>query len=357
MTDTSPPKSLVLVVGAGASKEAGLPIGSELKKQIATALDIRYDEWGSRKISGDDHIHAAFRQLATSINPTRPDINPLMQAGWRIRDAMPQAISIDNFIDAHRENDDIGKSGKLAIARCILTAESNSPLKIDRGNIYNKLNFSTLEATWFNTFFQLLTENCRQADLADRLSKVAIICFNYDRCIEHYLHAALQNYYAMSAEEATALLRNLAIYHPYGTVGKLPWQDPQVGIDFGATPAPNQLIALAGELRTFTEGVDTTKSNIEAIRATISKASRVAFLGFAFHRLNLDLLFPGLSDGEVARAFPVYGTALGLSTADIQVITRELQNLGGLRHEAIHLQGNLTCSQLLREYWRSLSLQ
>jgi hypothetical protein len=43
MQDATPSKSLVLIIGAGASKEANLPIGSELKHQIADAVNIQFD--------------------------------------------------------------------------------------------------------------------------------------------------------------------------------------------------------------------------------------------------------------------------------------------------------------------------
>jgi hypothetical protein len=349
-------KSLVLVVGAGASKEVNLPIGSELKRQIAKALDIRYGG-GFSKVSGDDLIDMAFRSISRTNGNQRGDINPYLYASWRIRDAMPQAISIDNFIDAHRSDPKIAICGKLAIVRSILAAESKSPLWIDRTNINNKPNFSALESTWFNAFFQLLTENCRQDDLPARFEKISIICFNYDRCIEHYLHSALQNYYGMKPEEANTVLAHLEIHHPYGTVGKLPWQNMSEGIDFGATPRPDQLIALASELRTFTEGTDARVSDITAIRATLSKANRIAFIGFAFHRLNLQLLFPGLSEGERVRNCKVCATALGISAIDTQIIVTELSNLGGIFHHEIFVRNDLTCSKLFHEYWRSLTLQ
>lgn len=305
---------------------------------------------------GDNVINDAFHILAASA-PGRGGINPYLHAAWRIRDAMPQAISIDNFIDSHRSDEKIALCGKLGIARCILTAESNSHLQIARGNINNKLDFSGLETTWFHTFFQLLTENCQQADLPQRLSKVVIICFNYDRCIEHYLYSALQNYYDLKPEEAAAVLSNLEIHHPYGTVGKLPWQDQKGGFDFGATPSPKQLLALAGELRTFTEGIDANTSNISAIRGALSNSCRIAFLGFAFHRLNIELLFPGLADGAKVRVCPVYATAHGISQADLQMIKQELTNNGGIHPEHVYLRNDLKCSQLIREFWRSLSLQ
>ena len=170
------------------------------------------------------------------------------------------------------------------------------------------------------------------------------------------MHLALQNYYGMSPEDATVTLSHLEIHHPYGTVGKLPWQDPQKGFEYGATPESQQLLTLAGELRTFTEGIDSRKSDITAIRSTLASAKRLAFLGFAFHRLNIELLFPGLADGEKVRVCPVYATAHGISSADSLEIKQELSNLAGIHHERMYIRNDLLCSQLFREFWRSLSL-
>ena len=125
-------KSLVFVVGAGASKEVGLPVGSELKDRIANALDIRYGN-GYNQTKGDHLIHGAFK-LLTSKQDTG-DINLYLEASQHIAEAMPQAQSIDDFIHAHQENPFITICGKLAIARCILHAESSSVMCIDKRNL------------------------------------------------------------------------------------------------------------------------------------------------------------------------------------------------------------------------------
>lgn len=345
---SSSSKSLVLVVGAGGSKEVGLPLGSELKTSIARALDIRYEN-GLRRNSGDGMIDAAFRLLAR-------DINPYLHAARRIAHAMPQALSIDNFIDSHRGDDTIALCGKLAIVRAIVDAERSSKLYVDRKNAYNTIRFADIEATWFNAFFQLLTENCYWADLPSRLSTVAIVTFNYDRCIEHYLHGSIQNYYGVSPVEAQEALKSLMVFHPYGTVGPLDWQSPNEGISFGGEVDAQRLLHLAGSIRTFTEGIDPTLGESNAIRHVLASADRMAFLGFAFHKLNLELLFEGPPFATEARTCPVFATSLGLSKADVTIITHEVSGLANIRHESCHLQNPLRCSELLREYWRSLSL-
>ena len=349
-------RKLVLVIGAGASKEVGLPIGSELKSKIAKYLDIRYQH-GYEMISGDHLINSAFKKYASIDNPDQPNINFYLEAGWRVRDAMPLAISIDNFIDSHRDERKIAICGKLAIARAILEAESKSLLKIDNRNIYNKINFSSIEETWFINFFRILTENCQVSELSERLSKVAIITFNYDRCIEQFFFYAIQHYYQLSADETSSVLNSLEIHHPYGAVGKLPWQNKTDGFEFGAEPHFTQLMSLAGELRTFTEGVDPSKGDIEAIRSTLASAQNIAFLGFAFHRLNLKLLFADIFDGQKQRDCSVYGTALGISDTDLQQIQSELSHIGAIHHSRIFLRNDLTSAKLFQEFGRSLHLQ
>jgi hypothetical protein len=269
---------------------------------------------------------------------------------------MPQAISIDNFIDSHRGSERIALCGKLAIARCILAAEDNSSLQADRSNTYNDMDFGSLGDTWFNAFFQILTENCQRQDLAARFQQVGIISFNYDRCVEHYLHSALQNYYRLMPNEATEALSVLEIHHPYGTVGVLPWMDITRGIQFGATPHARQLIEVAKQIRTFTEGTDTSTSDISATRASLATAERIAFLGFAFHRLNLELLFPRPQHKASPSLRPIYATAIGISQSDAELIADDLTEMCSVLPERIHVRTDLPCSQLFQEYRRSLSL-
>lgn len=349
-------KTLVLIVGAGASKEVNLPVGAELRTRIAQALNIQYKD-GYQRTGGDERIDQAFRFLARIRNPDRPDINPYLHASWRIRDAMPQAISIDNFIDSHRHDGLIAICGKLAIARCILAAEAESTLFVNSQSRNPRINFSGVEETWFNPFFQLLTENCQETELDQRLSQVAIVSFNYDRCIAHYLHGALQNYYGISSERAAQALSHLRIFHPYGSVGQLPWQSLHDGVGFGSSVLGERLVKISEGIRTFTEGVDPENSDVVAIRKTLENARKVAFLGFAFHRLNLQLLFPGLADGQQVLNRLTYATGHGISDADSQEIRYELRTLGAIFHDCFHFRNDLTCAKLFREFWRSLSLQ
>lgn len=343
----------VFIIGAGASNEVGLPVGSELKQKIAEALDIRCEDFG-RVVSGDRCIFEAFQaKVSDGQNPNR-QLRLLQQAGWHIRDAMPQAISIENFIDTHSENKHVELCGKLAIVRTMLEAEAKSALFVDRRQGNGQLRFENLSETWFNKPFQKLIENCKLSDLKHRLKSVVFIVFNYDRCVEHYLYYAFQNYYSITPSESAQLLQGLEIYHPYGVVGSLPWQGVDNGIEFGHEPSGGGLLLLAAQIKTFTEGTDVHSSKVNAIRSNLRGAQRLVFLGFASHKLNLDILVPAASSAPpIGRR--VLATAHGISDSDVSVISGDLATRGVLITQDIQIRNDLTCSQLFREYSRTLS--
>jgi len=58
-------KSLVLVLGAGASTEVNLATGHELKGKIASLLDIKFDHFGDRLLSGDGLIADALLRMSS----------------------------------------------------------------------------------------------------------------------------------------------------------------------------------------------------------------------------------------------------------------------------------------------------
>jgi hypothetical protein len=354
MTSISKP-SLVFVIGAGASYEFGLPLGSTLKKHISESLDIRF-EYGHTMISGSSKIEQAFRLLAQNPPGLPGDINPLLEASWIIRDAMPQAISIDNFVEAHQDNNLISQAAKLAIALSILEAESKSYLKIDSSNIYNTLNFEELNNTWISKFFHLIVDGCQISNIKNRLKQIAIITFNYDRTIEFYLHEALRNYYKIDSQVASELITHIKIFHPYGYLGELAWPHRHPAIEYGGTINAHQLIEASKNIKTFTEGVDEDKSEINAIRNFLYEANKIVFLGFAYHEQNLKLLYP-VPKSRLQKAITVFGTAKDISENNASVIRNELIELGGFDKNNLKINTNLTCSQLFEEYGRSLKLK
>lgn len=347
----SPTQKTLFIVGAGASAEVGLPIGSELKKRIASALSYEIQR-GWELVRGDEIILNALRALAELSAPPE-SIDAYIRAAHRTRDAMPQVISIDNFLDQHSDDKHIKECGKLAIVRTILKAEASSLLFINPSNIHNKMRFDGLEDKWYGHLWKLITENCNRAGLKERFSSIAFIIFNYDRCIEHYLFHSLQNNYSISPEKAAEIVGCIEIYHPYGIVGELPWRSQQNSIGYGGTPDARQLRELAGQIKTFTEGTDIASSHVSAIRGCMMMARRIIYLGFAYHKLNMELLTPTPNTLSVSPHLEIFGTALGESESNNTVI-RSVVADGKIHPQNARIR-DMECSELFREYSRSLS--
>ena len=348
-----PSKKTVIVVGAGASVEACLPTSAKLKERIAQLLDIRFGRFGTEKISGDDLITEALRKIQQ--DSKAPDINQYLHAGWDIRDGLWQAPSIDSFIEARQGDKKIELCGKLAIVRAILEAEKKSPLYIDPSTRLHESNFKSVEDTWLNAFWKRLSENCQAEGLEDRFSSIVLIIFNYDRCVEHFLYHSIQNYFGLSEDDAAALVNTIEIFHPYGTVGSLPWTGGPAQMAFGAEPTTNELVTLAEQIKTFTEGTDPKESEVEAIRNHVTDPDTLIFLGFAYHPQNIDLLRRPANEPHLDRNVltKCYGTAYEISEADcVEVESRIKGLISGSVDTTIK---NVTCRDFFDMYSLTLS--
>ena len=101
----------VFILGARSSKEARLPIESELANLIAKSLNIKFD--GGAPVSGYLVIANLLNLLSRTPIAPSPNQNDLDAVGRFINGAMPQAISIDNFISARTGDEILELCGKL----------------------------------------------------------------------------------------------------------------------------------------------------------------------------------------------------------------------------------------------------
>jgi len=285
-------------------------------------------------------------------------IRSYVKEARHVSNALPLAISIDNFIDSQRGNEKLSTCGKLAIVRSILEAEEKSKLYFDKSKGKLGLNSSRLEKTWYPPFFQLLTENCSKDDLYERFKFIALIIFNYDRCVEQFLYYALQNYYEVSDQEAAEVIKNIPIYHPYGSVGSLPWQEDKGTIEFGAKPKTYQLVDLISKIKTFTEETDPRSINdVHDIKFHVSNACKLVFLGFAFHKQNMQLIAPRKLDKgvkKIERLKPkCFATTFGISESDMEVIKGQVCDL--YTSEIPVTFDDISCCEFFKKFWRSLT--
>jgi hypothetical protein len=337
----------LLIVGAGASFEVGLPIGSALLTSIVELADIRFERWEQTRGS-PALLEALKARFFPAVHET---VDDHIRAGWQLAASAQQAISIDNLIDA-LEDPKIEVMGKLGIAQAILQAEGKSAAFKPRDPQRNDLDMSNFADTWYGTLTKLLAEGVRRSEVEGIFSNLEIINFNYDRCLEQYLPSSLAQYYGLDVARFREILATLPIHRPYGSVGRLPWQAGDgPAVDFGC-PEPQLVADVSRSLRTFTEQVS-DEGALHAMRAAVSSADRVVFLGFGFHRQNVELIAsPVQSHSEIL------GTAMGVSRSDLSVIDDEIWRgfeLRGLREPYRVELEDASCDRFLREHWRTLT--
>jgi hypothetical protein len=334
----------VLVIGAGASVEVGLPMGADLLKQIVKMTSFRNP---TGNFTGDIIISQALMQYLDE-GTDRTKYFQHIEAASQIGKSAEQALSIDNVIDA-LENPKIELVGKLGIARAILDAESKSKRFKYIDNIRHNLNLSNFNDVWYSSLKKILTENIRKSDVSSIFKNLEIINFNYDRCLEHYLPISLASYYGVPPSEIQSIMQGLIIHRPYGVAGRLPWQRGTThSVDFGEC-RPEQLAAIVQQIRTFTERVKEGKE-LAAMRKAIGAADRIVFLGFAFHRQNVKLLAQ-----KIQTHAEIVATAYKISSSDKSVIISEIESaFTNAKPSRIEL-ADMTCAQFFTEYSRTLT--
>jgi hypothetical protein len=107
-------KRTLFVLGAGSSFEVKLPVGLGLAKTIAKKLDVRIGDHGKNIGEGDKYLLGKFQTRLPQ------QFNEYLSAGWRIRDGLPTAASIDDFLDMHSHDELMQTIGKAAIVRSII---------------------------------------------------------------------------------------------------------------------------------------------------------------------------------------------------------------------------------------------
>lgn len=335
----------VFVVGAGASFELGFPLGSGLKDRIGDLSDFYFDY--AELIRGDELVQQA---LHMSYKAAGRDGNLAYRAGLAMKSALPLAISIDNYLEAHSTDEHAQIVGKLAIVRAILEAEGNTRLTTGRGRSSIDFSDTTLQGSWLTRLIRNLTEGVKREDTDDLFENVGFITFNYDRSLEEFLWRALQTYYGMTEQRAAEIVGTQLVYHAYGSVGRLPWQSgggPEA--PYGEKVSATTLLELSKRVQTFSEQID--NAHHSAMIERLGKARTVVFLGFGFLEQNMQLLeLQGLRTAE-----RVYATALGFSRSDCDVITERIREVLVDESVPVELRNDLTAARLFDEYSRSIT--
>ncbi|WP_417836787.1 hypothetical protein [Thalassospira tepidiphila] len=339
----------LFVVGAGASKEFGLPLGNELTGKIADKLRISSNGAPFSASVSSQPINFAVGHMAQLSADMFNVHRKYMIAADMISEAMPAAISIDNFLEAHKDSKEIAKMGKMAIVEAIIEAEANSKAYNEENEAFR---VSRLNEVWILNLFKMLTEGVDLENVSSIFNNISIVCFNYDRCIEVSFLQLLNKYYGVSPEEAANILEGLVIIHPYGSLGDLnDWGWSGFG-KVRVTRNIEQFMSLSERIYTFSEQLADNEL-IERIHSAVSNAETLVFLGFAYHPQNMKLLQPKPSKMRVRR---IFATALGVSGYDVESIRQDvLSTLNGARNlDVFEVRNDLTAQKFFEEYARTL---
>lgn len=263
----------LLVLGAGASCEFGFPTGYELLQKVCAGL-------------GSGMLLQRLVEMGYSEMQLREFRKALERSGQG---------SVDAFLEHRTEFMDIGK---VAIAAVLIPFEKD-------GSLHNRTN----DLTWYD----LLFERMRAGFHAIARNELAVLTFNYDRSLEHYLFTSIQSTYGKKAEECSSVLAGIPVLHLHGTLGKHPSEGGTR--DYVPTVTRETLDAAQSAIRIVHECVEDDPDFKEAHRL-IGWARSIYMLGFGFHEINLDRL--DISSHKHSSA-KVYATGYGITSAERKV--------------------------------------
>lgn len=299
------------VIGAGASNEFGLPVGSQLAALIKAATRTLQRRSYDPTFADEDTIHPVLRAF------DKAEQGMAFKALTTIHQSIHTAVSIDALVDRF-DDPYVARAAKALIAVLILRAERTSTLSKSTWDHFTENPYIVMKTThaevrnpdqtWMGQFFRILTDNVRDPEEIGK--EISIICFNYDRCIEYYLTKTISEAYQISRERALEIVERINIIHPYGSLGKLAMSGQDIQEDriaFGPDENfPVDYKDVSESIRTYTEQI-TDLGQVARIHDAMS-CNVLVFLGFGFNNQNMNLL---RVDGTGTTPSAVYVSAHG----------------------------------------------
>ena len=302
----------LFVLGAGASKPYGLPLGSELRTLICNAQDKNSPAAHAVAQQGQ-YTHADIRNVALTF----------LRSNVR---------SIDEFLGRQPHLADVGK----ALIAAILCSKENP----------DEISSETNPDHWYRVIWNALIDSTMQgADL--RRNSVRFITFNYDRSLECFLHESTKGAYGLNDEAAYSHWSDLPVMHVYGSLGDFKFSDPANRTrPYSPEIRPRELGVAASSINIISEGRDDTKV-FQTARKWFDWAEHVYILGFGFDRLNCNRLgfYSVLNVNRGIEKDPpsINASVLGLTPAEVARAQRDL--LGNESNWTVH---NATNTMTLR---------
>lgn len=339
-----------LVLGAGASVDFQFPLGGALRSEITDMLTATVRGDGTRSLKDVDFLSVVGQKIT--------DGTAALDACARLASALPAFRSIDDCLSTHADTQCLKAVGKLAIAWKIALYEKKSGLS--RAVTPSPIGSSEdvirncLESTWFGQLFSMLVTGITSANANTVFNKLTVVNFNYDRSFYQLLFHALKRAFDLSTTDASEIMRSLKSYHPYGSLGPLRFGDAGPGVAW----APNSQLRLdaADKLRVYTEGIETTSPELVAMRDALAKSDKIIFLGFGFHKQNVDLLSVKEQAVQAGQWQQIYTTLTHEAKPNQEKIIQTIIDAFNTTPRRIR-QGNdeQECVHYLRDFYRLIT--
>lgn len=328
------------IIGAGAASELAMPTNDELLLKIGQSLE--FSRLGTPTQSRDTALLAHyFTALATARGH---DQATAFKAAERLRLAARLARSVDAVLDQHDADPLVVACGKLTLIHFMCQAEAKSILRLTP-RVSGDLPIQGTES-WLYQFGQLVTNGVPLSRVDSCLDAVSVISFCYDRSVEHFMPHALMMAFGMPFDEAQQLVsERLRIVHPYGTLGRLPWQSGSNAVLEWGVEMPGDVLSLVPGIRTGTQTM-ADAALIAAMQAVVADSQRLVMLGFGYSPLNLEML----AAQPLPAATEVLATTFGLNDSAVAAVRRILGRRLGERDGDGLLLANLRANDLMRDY-------
>jgi hypothetical protein len=238
----------VIILGAGASRPYGFPSAHELRDEVVRTSGV-----------AGTHIH----ELGFDYGQYGKFVVDLTESGYE---------SVDAFLEDRQKYVEIGKA---AIALNMLRFEIGSrlfPPKQPKDHWY--------EVLWY----KMKAPTCASF----KKNALAVVTFNYDRSLEHYLATVACNNYGVKLVTAAQGLRSLPILHVHGMLGEYA-APPLADYPYGWRSDSQMLDTARNSIRIVHES-DASSPEFQKAHELLKNAKKILFVGFGYRESNMNKL-------------------------------------------------------------------
>ncbi len=341
-------KKITLILGAGASKPYGFPVGIDLRN-LLMKLDPQYlqelHELNSNffmttphplRLPPEDELrkikrnHEMLERIGSRIGLSRlgaPAHQDNVQADFAKVFKFSGTASIDAFL-SHRS--DYAEIGKKAIASAILDFENKSTLE---------------EWDWYGLLWSKIRSYIEIQDAQVTLQPISIdiITFNYDRSLEYFLWNALQSTYRCPEDQAFELISGINIIHFYGSLGPIYGEN---AIPYGGANVDDAAknIKVIPYERTGQLAQELNSDQTKALELIHRPENVIVYMGFGFDDQNSNLL----KLDALPKTCLIHGTTFGLTPFEKRHVGRKYFNIESPGMIDQFIGENYGCMELIR---------